>query len=73
MVAMVLAIYAFFRLLRNFGLTDATIQEKELDHRKVSTLFWVNAAFSVLIMLSFMALEPAIPWFITNRELRGLR
>ena len=58
LVAMVLAIYAFFRLMRNFGLIDATIQEKELDHRKVSTLFWVNAAFSVLIMLIFMALGP---------------
>ena len=63
LVAMVLAIYAFFRLLRNFGLTDATIQEKELDHRKVSTLFWVNTAFSVLIMLGFMALGPVISWF----------
>jgi len=63
LVAMVAAIYVFFRLLRNFGLTDATIQEKELDHRKVSTLFWVNAAFSVLITLSFMALGPVISWF----------
>jgi len=63
LVAMVLAIYAFFRLLRNFGLIDATIQEKELDHRKVSTLFWVNAGFSVLITLIFMALGPVISWF----------
>ena len=37
LVAMVLVIYVFFRLLRSFGLMDATIQEKELDHRKVST------------------------------------
>ncbi len=63
LVAMVTAIYTFFRLMRNFGLTDATIQEKELDHGKVSTLFWVNAAFAGVMTLGFMALGPVIAWF----------
>ncbi len=72
LVAMATAIYVFFRLLRNFGLTDATIQEKELNHRKVSTLFWVNAVFSVLITLAFIALGPVIAWFYNDPRITGI-
>jgi PST family polysaccharide transporter len=63
LVAMVTSIYGFFQMLRNFGLTEATIQEKEINHKKISTLFWVNVAFSIFITLVFMALGPFISWF----------
>ena len=63
LVAMVTSIYGFFQRLRNFGLTEATIQEKEINHNIISSLFWVNVAFSILITSIFMALGPIISWF----------
>jgi PST family polysaccharide transporter len=63
LVAMVTSIYGFFQMIRSFGLTEATIQEKEINHKKISTLFWVNVAFSILITLIFMILGPLISWF----------
>ena len=63
LVAMVASSYAFFRVLRNLGLTDATIQEKEINHKKISTLFWINVSFSILLTLTFMAFGPLISWF----------
>ena len=63
LVAMVTAIYGFFQGLRYFGLLEATIQEKEINHEKISTLFWVNVAFSILITIIFMALGPLLSRF----------
>jgi O-antigen/teichoic acid export membrane protein len=63
LVAMVTSIFVFFRVLRGFGLTDAMLQEKEIDHKKISTLFWINVAFNIFLTLLFAAFGPMFSWF----------
>ncbi|PYR62550.1 MAG: hypothetical protein DMF91_06305 [Acidobacteria bacterium] len=63
LVAMVLA---FSFLLQNFGLNgfvEAIIQRENIDHKQVSTLWWINVGINLVLALLFWALAPAIAWF----------
>lgn len=42
--------------LSNFGLPQAVIQRKEIRHWEVSTLFWLNVAFSCVAALALVLL-----------------
>lgn len=62
----------FSLLLQNFGVngfTEAIIQREDLNHRIMSTLFWINAAISFTLMLLFMAMAPLIAWFYKEPHL----
>jgi len=59
-------------LLSNFGgngFTEAIVQEDYIDHRQISTLFWINAGISFLLTLLFMLSAPAIKWFYEDPRL----
>src|SRR5215470_6188855 len=43
LLAMVAAIGAVLDLIKEFGLSAATIQKQDISHAQVSALFWVNA------------------------------
>ena len=47
LVAMVAILTNFVYLFKDLGLSAATMQKPEINHRQVSTLFWVNIDFSV--------------------------
>lgn len=60
LVTMVLSISL---LLQNFGgngFIEAVVQRKEIDHKQISTLFWINAGISLLLMAAFIASAPLI-------------
>jgi PST family polysaccharide transporter len=63
LVAMVTAVSGLQRMIADAGLSHATIQRPEINHRQVSTLFWINVGFSFLLMVLFMALAPALARF----------
>lgn len=63
LVAMVTALTGFVAMFKDAGLSLATVQRAEIDHAQVSTLFWINVAASVALMLVLAALAPAIAWF----------
>jgi PST family polysaccharide transporter len=63
LIAMVAAFTGFVALFRDLGLSTATVQRVEITHDQVSTLFWINVAMSVVLMLVAAALAPAIAWF----------
>jgi PST family polysaccharide transporter len=63
LIAMVAAFTGFVALFRDLGLSTATVQRVEITHDQVSTLFWINVAMSVVLMLIAAALAPAIAWF----------
>ena len=72
LVAMVLA---FSMLLQNLGcngFVEAVVQRKEINHRQISTLFWINAGLGLLLALIFWACAPAIAWFYQNPELKPI-
>jgi O-antigen/teichoic acid export membrane protein len=62
-------------LLQNFGgngLIEATVQRAEIDHKQVSTIFWINAVISLMLMFAFMASAPVIAWFYKEPTLVGI-
>jgi PST family polysaccharide transporter len=63
LIAMVAAFTGFVTLFRDLGLSTATVQRVEITHDQVSTLFWINVAMSVVLMLIAAALAPVIAWF----------
>jgi len=72
LVAMVIYIFMLFKMYRNLGLIDATIQKEKINHRQISTLFWINLVFSIVIALVFMALGPLIAWFYNEPKLKSI-
>ena len=61
--AMVLAVVTFVSLFKDTGLSTAIVQSIEINHRQVSTLFWINAALGVTLALVTAAAAPIISWF----------
>ncbi len=62
-VAMVTAFTGLLWMLGDMGLASATIQRAEITHKQVSTLFWINIGFSLLISAVVASLAPVIAWF----------
>ncbi len=63
LIGMVAVIIGFVSMFKDMGLSAATIQKKEITHDQVSTLFWINVALSVAVMLLTAALSPVVAWF----------
>jgi O-antigen/teichoic acid export membrane protein len=66
---MVTVITGFANLFNELGLSSATIQKSEINHKQVSALFWINAIIGVFLMLQVAALSPAIAWFYKQPSL----
>lgn len=69
LIAMVMAVTSFIMVFKDLGLSMATVQRFEINHGQVSTLFWINIIFSVLLMLITLALAPAVAWFYKDPRL----
>jgi len=69
LVAMVASVGSIFNVFRDLGLSDATIQAPKIDHKQVSTLFWVNSLFGLGVSLLFIAFSPLIALFFKESEL----
>jgi O-antigen/teichoic acid export membrane protein len=70
-VAMVTAITGLASAFADFGLSEATIQRKEITHEQVSTLFWINLAIGLGLTLITAGLGPVLAIFY--REPRLIR
>lgn len=72
LIAMVTAITGFVAMFKDAGLSMATVQRERITHAQVSTLFWINVALSIAVMLCVAALAPAIAWFYGEPRLNGI-
>lgn len=63
LIAMATAVTGFVEMFKDAGLSVATVQRAEINHRQVSTLFWINLGLSVALTLLLAALAPGIAWF----------
>jgi PST family polysaccharide transporter len=68
-VAMVTAITALGQGFADLGLSEATIQRENITHRQVSTLFWINVAIGVALMLLTAGMAPVLTWFYRDPRL----
>jgi O-antigen/teichoic acid export membrane protein len=62
-VGMVAIVLNFASMFQYLGLAGATVQWPEINHRQVSTLFWLNIGLSTAIALLMAAGSPVIAWF----------
>lgn len=65
----------FSLLLQNFGVngfTEAIIQRENINHKMMSTLFWLNATLSTTLTMLFMLMAPIIAWFYKEPQLNTI-
>lgn len=69
LVAMVSVFAGIIGLFRNMGLSTATIQQAEITQDQVSTLFWINGALGMALMLCGAAMSPLVAWIYGDPRL----
>lgn len=65
----------FSLLLQNFGgngFTEAIIQKEDINHKMISTLFWVNGAIMLVLTLLFILMAPFLAWFYNSPQLKTI-
>ena len=60
LLAMVASLGAMLDLVKEFGLSAATIQKPGISHAQVSALFWINAAAGALLGAGARARRPLL-------------
>jgi len=63
LVGMVTSLVGFLTIFKDLGLSAATIQRPEITHAQVSTLFWVNTGFGLLLAALTLAAAPFVTAF----------
>ena len=63
LVAMAAVVIAFVDIFKDVGLTTATVQRKDITHRQVSMLFWINLLLGGVIALVLVAIAPGVAAF----------
>ncbi len=72
LLAMVAAIGGVLDLLKEFGLSAATIQKQDISHAQISALFWVNAGVGVALGAVLFLAAPLIARFYGQPELESV-
>ena len=72
LVAMVNAVTVIAWGFADLGLTEATIQRKELTHNQVSTLFWINVAMGLFLTFVTAGMAPFLAKFYEEPRLVGI-
>ncbi len=68
-VGMTAILFGFVGSFKDLGLMGATIQKTEINHKQVSTLFWINLAISSMFSLVVAGLAPLLAWFYNEPRL----
>lgn len=69
LVAMVLSVYGLGEVLRDFGLSTASIQAKNISKGQVSNLFWINLLIGSVIALIAYSSAGFLAKFFEREEL----
>ena len=72
LLAMVAAMGTILDLVKEFGLSAATIQKQNISHAQVSALFWINAAVGALLGLGLFLAAPLLARFYGQPELEAV-
>lgn len=69
LISMVMALTAIAAVIKDFGLSIATVQAKEITHGEASALFWINVSVGALITLTLCMLSKMIARFYADDRL----
>jgi len=62
-LAMVAPVTGFLQLFQNLGLSQATIQARDLTSEQSNAMFWINVAAAVCVAVLMVALAPLVGMF----------
>ncbi len=71
-VAMTAPVVAFVGLFQDLGLTQATVQKKNITHPEVNILFWINMAVSTLLGVLMILISPFVAQFYDEPQVAPL-
>lgn len=69
LIAMVVAVTGVLGMLKDFGLSAATVQRESISDAEISALFWLNILIGVVLWLLCMAAAPVMVWFYGEERL----
>ena len=69
LLSMVTAVTVIAAQFKDMGLSLATVQQKEITHEQVSTLFWINLTIGFIITLILFAFSVFVGWFYADNRL----
>src|SRR5260370_6082319 len=69
---MVASLGAILDLVKEFGVSAATMQQQGISQAQVSALFWINAAVSALLGAVLVLAAPALARFYGQPELEAV-
>src|SRR5262245_34797281 len=69
LISMVTALTAIAERFKHLGLSTATIQQKDITHEQVSTLFWINACTGILVATAIAGFSGGIANFYGDHTL----
>jgi O-antigen/teichoic acid export membrane protein len=69
LIGMATAVTAIAGLVGDLGLSTATVQRREINHKQVTNLFWINVALGALLGLVILATAPAVAAFYRDPRL----
>ena len=72
LVAIVTSITGLVAVVGTLGVSEAVIQQARITQAQASTLFWINAAFGLVLMLLAMACAPLLALAFGREELTGI-
>lgn len=72
LIGMVVVITNFVAMFQYLGLSTATVRWAKLEHKQVSTLFWINMGLSTAVMLITLLSAPVAVWFYREPRLIGV-
>ena len=72
LIGMTTVVTSFIELFKDMGLSEATIQYKEINNRQVSTLFWLNCLVGISFAVLIIFISPAVADFYNEQRIIGI-
>jgi O-antigen/teichoic acid export membrane protein len=72
LIAMVTSLGGFLVIFKDLGFTNVTIQENNINHEKISTLYWINVSMAVAVVLIIIILSPIFAWFYSDPRIKHI-
>jgi PST family polysaccharide transporter len=69
LIGMIVSVTGFFDMLKDFGLSYATVQKDRIEHAQVNVLFWINIGIGVLLTIATIVAAPLLAIAYDRSEL----
>jgi O-antigen/teichoic acid export membrane protein len=72
LIGMVVVVTGFIAIFKDMGLSLGTVQRSEVNHKQISTLFWINIAISAGVMVLTVLIAPLVARFYGDARLTSI-